>query len=177
MIGASWPLVLILVTAAGMVGNELVQDHMKNDHFPRETRAAVVAGLHRTLPPILVLTFLVQPSISTKIFKAYLCDPFKYDRDEVRWYVHDALDVRCDSDEYQEVKRTANIFLGIWPVGCPIMYALFLWANRREIRSGMQTKLSRATAFLYGDYSTGAFWWEPVDLCRKAALYTIRDQT
>ena len=36
--------------------------------------------------------------------------------------------------------------------------------------SGDETPLSRATAFLSADYEAFAFWWEPLEMCRKLAL-------
>ena len=52
----------------------------------------------------------------------------------------------------------------------PLLYALLLWASRDALRSGIPTSLSRATAFLSDDYSATAFWWEPLEMCRKLVL-------
>ena len=35
---------------------------------------------------------------------------------------------------------------------------------------GSPTPLSRATSFLSGDYTEQAFWWEPLEMCRKLTL-------
>ena len=51
-----------------------------------------------------------------------------------------------------------------------MLYTRLLWASRNVILSGVPTALSRSTAFLYGDYKKAAFWWEPVEMCRKLAL-------
>lgn len=58
----------------------------------------------------------------------------------------------------------------VWPIGIPLMYSVLLFANRRAASEGERTRLSIATAFLYADYSRGAYWWEPVEMCRKLAL-------
>ena len=51
-----------------------------------------------------------------------------------------------------------------------MLYALLLWATRDALRTGAQTPLQRATAFLYADYEKRAFFWEPLEMCRKLAL-------
>merc|ERR1712227_25674 len=35
---------------------------------------------------------------------------------------------------------------------------------------GVPTRLTRATAFLSADYVPSAFWWEPLEMCRKLVL-------
>ena len=58
----------------------------------------------------------------------------------------------------------------LWPVGVPLGYTVLLTAARDAIRSTRTTRLSRATSFLSADYETFAFWWEPLEMCRKLAL-------
>jgi hypothetical protein len=52
----------------------------------------------------------------------------------------------------------------------PLLYALLLWRSADAIRTGRHTHLSRATSFLSSDYSSFAFWWEPLEMCRKLLL-------
>ena len=47
---------------------------------------------------------------------------------------------------------------------------LLLWASRQAFVDGTKTPLSRATALLSGDYVPTAFWWEPLEMCRKLTL-------
>eukprot|EP00966_Prymnesium_polylepis_P309138 7144185-Prymnesium_polylepis.1 len=61
--------------------------------------------------------------------------------------------------------------LVLWPVGVPLLYLRLLWASRDTILLGDRpTAVSQATAFLWRDYSAGAFWWEPLEMCRKLSL-------
>jgi hypothetical protein len=62
------------------------------------------------------------------------------------------------------------VMLAIWPVGTPLVYALFLWMSRDALRTGVPTTLSRATAFLSGDYKASVWWWEPFEMMRKLSL-------
>jgi hypothetical protein len=130
------------------------------------------AGLQRTLPLILVVTFLLVPSTATHIFKTFLCDPFEVETDPsvTRRYLHDDLALSCDSDEYQTTRLIAFFLIVVWPLGVPVMYAVLLWKARDAIVSGSSTPLSQAASFLWADYESFAFFWEPMEMCRKLAL-------
>eukprot|EP00966_Prymnesium_polylepis_P099568 2306053-Prymnesium_polylepis.2 len=118
------------------------------------------------------LTFVLVPSTSTRIFKTFLCDLIQYDdaSSDTRQYLQVDLTLNCDSDDYVDTRNTALVMLAIWPVGIPVMYAVLLLATRSTLRKGIQSPLSRATSFLYGDYAKHAFLWEPLEMCRKLAL-------
>eukprot|EP00966_Prymnesium_polylepis_P304929 7045110-Prymnesium_polylepis.1 len=121
---------------------------------------------------MLGLTFLVVPSTATRIFKTFLCDAIEYDEvaHETRSYLHDDLYLDCGSTEYHYTRNTAIAMLLVWPVGVPLMYSVLLWRSRSAHLTGIPTPLSRATTFLSGDYTEAAFWWEPLEMCRKLTL-------
>ena len=81
-----------------------------------------------------------------------VCDPFEYAPNVTRRYLHDALDLDCDSDEYAATQSVALIAIAIWPLGVPLVYALLLWLSRDAILNDRPTALSRATAFLWDAY-------------------------
>lgn len=97
LISSSWPIVVMLIVAGGLVLSELVRDRMTDNpaqFAPRGKRAAVQAGMERALPFTLIITFLMVPSTSTRIFKTFLCDPFEYDEGNTTMrYLHDDLDL------------------------------------------------------------------------------------
>jgi hypothetical protein len=153
--GSTWPICVLLVLGGGCVAWELGLESTRRGRGFTRWKAAALAGLRRSVPPFLLLTFLLVPSSSTRIFKAFLCEPIEYSSDGnstvTRRYLHDSLDVDCDSDEYGAVQSVAVAFVCIWPVGIPLLYALLLWGNRAALRTGVPTPLSRATAFLYAE--------------------------
>jgi|EP00966_Prymnesium_polylepis_P188655 hypothetical protein len=101
----------------------------------------------------------------------FLCDPIRYsDTGAMRRYLHDDLDMSCDSEEYGTTRSTALLFIIVWPVGVPVLYFVLLWTTRRALISGIPTKVSRATAFLSEDYESTVWWWEPIDMARKLTL-------
>jgi hypothetical protein len=193
-----WPIVLLLLVAVAYAGKEVAQQQLgkslpviasrgtrraavrvlKPRHLTR--RAAVTSGLRKALPLTLLITFILVPSTATTIFKTFLCIPFQYsysDKDQVgvddmsvRRYMFDDVSVRCGSDEYTAMRRTALVFTALWPIGVPAVYLMLLWASHDAIRDGTPSSLSRATAFLWEDYAPRWFWWEPIEMCRKLAL-------
>ena len=175
-VSSIWPLVVILAFVVCFVGAELVQRFSQKDNrsLAASVRTALADGLQRVLPVMLGLTFLVLPSTSTRIFRAFLCETFQYDDDTSRRYLYADLTLSCDSDEYESTKATAFAALVLWPVGMPLLYAVLLWASRDALRTGIATPLSRATAFLWGDYACNYWaplgWWEPLEMCRKLTL-------
>ena len=152
--GSSWPIALLLAAASASMGWELAQELYKKDVLTiavRGERAAWVTGLQRVVPLTLGLTFLLVPSSSTRIFKTFLCDQIEYAEGDMRRYLHDDLEISCDSDDYLATRDTAILFLLLWPCFVPALYALLLYASREAIITGVPTPLSRATTFLSGD--------------------------
>jgi hypothetical protein len=124
-------------------------------------KASLRGGMEEVLPLILAVTFLLVPSTSTRIFKTFLCDRFAYDDSgQMRRFLHDDLRLSCDQYEYTLTRYTAQVALALWPIGVPVLYFLLLWASKDAILTGKSTKLSSATAFLWGDYQASAWWWE-----------------
>ena len=158
--------------AVGFIGWECLNGCMRKDGALRPRFCTVVAaGLRRVLPLALGVTFLVLPSTSTRIFRTFLCESIDYDDDgTTKRYLYADLTLSCSSDEYKATRNTAIAMLLVWPVATPLLYAGLIWASRGALRRGTPTELSSAIAFLSGDYSVSAFWWEPLEMCRKLTL-------
>ena len=170
-LGSLWPVGLVGLVSIASVAWELLQHHRQADgHTARSVRTVCAIGLQRVLPLTLGLTFLVVPSTSMRIFRSFHCETFEYDQETSRRYLYADLTLSCDSDEYEATQSTAFAMLALWPVGIPVLYAALLWASRDALRTGVPTSLSRATAFLSGDYDAANFWWEPLEMCRKLTL-------
>ena len=173
-VGSIWPLVVILAYAMCLVGSKLLQRCSRGLPSWSAVRTTVLAALRRVLPLTLGLTFLVLPSTSTRIFRAFLCETFEYDANATssRRYLYADLTLSCDSDEYEATRTTALMMLTVWPVGIPMLYMALLWVSRNAICRGKTTQLSAATQYLWGDYDGATFWWEPLEMCRKLTLST-----
>ena len=161
LFAATWPVILLVSIAACLVGSESVRElRQRNPALiaPRSTAAVVSAGFRQALPLTLLVTFLLVPATSTRVFKTFLCDPIEYGDGEKRRYLVDDLELECDTEEYTHARDTAIVIILIWPVGVPLLYFLLLWASRDALVSGVPTALSRSTAFLSADYKTKAWW-------------------
>jgi hypothetical protein len=97
-------------------------------------------GFDRVVPLTLGLTFLVLPSTSTRIFRAFLCETFEYDGHTSRRYLYADLTLSCNSDEYESTKATAFAMLAVWPVGVPILYTRY--CGRAARHSSQATRRS-----------------------------------
>jgi hypothetical protein len=163
--------VLVLVLGIGFIAREAVKDYHSTS---RSTQSAVHRGLQCTVPWILIVSFVMVPSTSTYIFKTFLCDRIEYEPGEERRYLQNDLTLSCDSQQYSVAYTTALLLIAVWPVGVPLLYSALLLASRGALRNGKPSALSRATAFLAGDTHPWAFWWEPLEMCRKLALTGVR---
>ena len=176
LIGSCWPIVLALGIAVASVGLEW-RRRMLNEHWVSRwvSRSAIHAGLSHALPPICLLTFLLVPSTATQIFQTFRCDTYEYDSERglSRQYLHNDLHLSCLSEEYSTTYNIALVAMVAWPIGIPLLYTTLLLASRSAISSGIETRLSRGTAFLWEDYKVSNFCWEPLEMCRKLTLTGI----
>ena len=173
ILGSCWPIMFALVVTASLVGWEIRRPLRRHGlAAPRDRIGAVRRGLRHALPANLWITFLLVPSTAARIFKTFLCEPIEYDyvTGEVRRYLHDDLNMSCDSPGYAATRNIALVFLVVWPLGTPLLYASLLHATRDALSSGKPTPLSRATVMLWADYTASSCWWEPLEMCRKLAL-------
>eukprot|EP00966_Prymnesium_polylepis_P223484 5170907-Prymnesium_polylepis.1 len=78
----------------------------------------ILEGLKKVLPLTLVVTFILVPSTSTRIFKSFLCDSIvETDGVAPRRYLADDLALDCLSGEYDGTRNTAIVLIVCWTVG------------------------------------------------------------
>ena len=132
---------------------------------------------------MLVVGFLFVPSVSTTIFRARACVGFGEDdmsgptRRE-RFYLRSDLSVECyASEKYERLEALMWVFVGVWPVGMVLFYALVLYPCRHAMIKGEMTSLTRSVSFLTKEYEPHVYFWEVLDLGdhrRSGALPTTR---
>lgn len=173
MLAALWPVVILCLIAVASISKEAARHHWKQRHLAYRlsvTSDAVRTGIQRIVPAALLITFVLVPSRATQIFQVFKCDAFEYSANEVKRFLNDDLSVDCNTPSYAALRTSGLILVFVWPMGVPILYALLLWVCRKSIQSGQLTTMSRATEFLYDDYRTNLYWWEPLEMCRKLVL-------
>jgi hypothetical protein len=127
-----------------------------------------------TLPLVLRLLFFIYPVVTNVAFDAFHCYSFQ---DGDGWLAAD-VSVVChregvETDEYRAIQGMAWVVVALYPCGLIAINGAFLLAAREAIHSGHHTPLSRATRFLYSDYSPLCFWWELAEMMRRLVLVGI----
>eukprot|EP00966_Prymnesium_polylepis_P217902 5042788-Prymnesium_polylepis.1 len=157
---------MLAAFALGFIAHELFLHCIATNRDSHQgIRSGVLAGLQKAVPLTLGLTFLLVPSVSTRVFRSF-------GDHEMRRYLFADLSLSCDSEEYDATRTTSLAMLVVWPVGTPLLYSALLWVSHSALRAGTSTplRMSRATALFSPMISVEALWWEPVEMCRKLVL-------
>ena len=129
------------------------------------TSTRLKGGLIRALPYLLGLSFLAFPMVSSLAFQAFSCESFD---DGTRFFLRADYSLNCDTDEYDAVMNLAWAAIVLYPLAIPLVCLVLLLSTRKAILNEQPTPLSRALAFLHQDYEPSMFWWEIVEIAKKA---------
>jgi len=91
----------------------------------------------------LFLSFLVLPSVSTKIFYNFACKDFDGDYGS---YLKVDLSIDCNSPEHKLFNMYAFLAILVYPFGIPTMYMTLLYRKRDLVNPGADKKLSTVSA-------------------------------
>ena len=130
--------------------------------------------LGRLLYWAIFIFYLVLPSVSRSIFSARLCESFGYDDatgQRISYLLADPSRT-CDAgptwdDETGGLAPYFWAFFALWPVLVPLGFLALLLRVRKPVAAQRATPLSRATSFLWRDYSARFLFWEVLDLVRE----------
>ena len=134
----------------------------------------------RVLYWAIFIFYLVLPSVSRSIFSARLCESFGYDDatgQRISFLLADPS-LTCDAgptwdDETSGLAPYFWAFFALWPVLVPLGFLALLLRVRKPVAAQRATPLSRATSFLWRDYSGRFLFWEVLDLVRKIFLTSM----
>jgi hypothetical protein len=140
---------------------------------------------------LLVITFMVLPSITTTIFKIFPCenlDPNNDDEMSHNYYLVADYSINCESDRYRFGVTYAIFMIILYPVGLPALYYWLLYQHRLEIsKRGIYkldddtwlqslSKLSedaKVLQFLYRDYKPQYWYFEIIETFRRLFLTAV----
>ena len=157
-------------------------------------RAQKVRASNAVYGWFLFMTFLILPSVSTKIFLTFSCTSFdgNYGR-----YLKSDYSIDCDSDEHKVYELYAYFCSAIFPFGVPCLYLVNLWQDRAQLdpgqsrmvktlgeKKGLERALKeretfevdkehehiKSLAFLYDVYEPRFYYFEVVETIRKLML-------
>ena len=107
------------------------------------------------------------------LFLAFQCDTFGFDsygEPATKSYLIASLDVECWSGAHTPTIVIAAVFIVLWPVALPVLYALLLFRCRNPILSHQPSRLSHAIRFLWSEYNNANYWYEMVALAQRLVL-------
>ena len=123
----------------------------------------------------LAVSYVVVPTSTTIIFKAFPCDTFSYGKETVS-YLRADYSISCDdpNDNYQTFRALAILGIFIFPVGIPSAYAYILWKKKELIKQSALERSQNAelmtVSFLFDSYKPQFWWFELFETCRRLLL-------
>ena len=204
LITAFWPYALVLATTVGITAHALVKRYVRrrskesephtdestslsNQGAELSTDTSLMVSLSfrsskyfiravraRCLYALVLVFYLVLPSVSRSIFKARQCESFAYDDETGRRisFLLADLSLTCNSgpgwsNESAGLQAYFWPLFVLWPVAVPIGFLMLLLPTRSALRSKRITMLARASSFLWRDYEPALLFWEVIDMYRK----------
>ena len=139
----------------------------------------------------LVLTFLVLPTVSVKIFSTFACHAF----DNGRSFLKVDYSIDCQAPQHSQFVQFASLMVLVYPIGIPAMYYYLLWKKKALLDPGQEEKEHRMSdedalretlkereeleekypdmkslRFLYESYEPKYWWFELFETMRKLTL-------
>ena len=78
------------------------------------------------------------------------------------------LECTWDNSVYVSLFLSATLFLFLYVIGIPTIFALLLYRYRRHLRD--DTKIGKAVSFLYEDFRQGMYYYELLWMLRRVLL-------
>jgi hypothetical protein len=82
------------------------------------------------------LTYLILPSVTTCLFRMYICtniDPNNEDLDEYDYFLDADVRIPCQTENWYKGVIYASIFIIVYPIGIPMMYLYVLSTCKEEL--------------------------------------------
>jgi len=155
---------------------------------PRNVRPSqdlVPYALSLAIPPVLLLIFVVAPSVSRSLFQVWACERVRFEDGTssgygvdvsmttpavYHFYLKRDIAMRCDGSEYNTVTATALGLLLIWPCSALLLFSGLLFAARDAIVTGRPSELARNIGVLHREYRPNVHWWEVLEFARRLLL-------
>ena len=169
-LGSFFDQLLFLVLSPCVIGLLVLACSMATEAYTKRKAASLKAGLFRALPYLLYLLFFAFPLVSSRAFQAFDCEEF----DDGNRFLRVDYSLDCNDAEYDRVVSLAWVAIALYPIGIPLLYLALLLSARKAILTEQPTALSRSLTFLHQDYAPSMFWWEMVEISKKACCPLCR---
>lgn len=132
-----------------------------------ETALQKVGQKHTSM--LLLISFLVYSSVSSKVFQAFACERL----DDGREYLRVDYRIECDSSKHRSFQVFAGIMIFVYPVGIPLLYALLLYKNRRVLKNKVERQTSphvQPISDLWVPYKPERWYYDVIECLRRTSL-------
>ena len=169
-LGSFFNQLLFLVLSPCVLGLLVLACSMATEVLTKRKATNIKAGLIRALPYLLYILFFAFPLVSSRAFQAFDCEEF----DDGTRFLRVDYSLDCNDAEYDRVISLAWVAIALYPIGVPLLYLTLLLSARKAILAEQPTALSRSLTFLHQDYAPSMFWWEMVEISKKACCPLCR---
>ena len=163
-LGSFFDQLLFLVLLPCVLGLLVLACSTAAEVFTKRKTASLKAGLIRALPYLLYILFFAFPLVSSRAFQAFDCEEF----DDGSRFLRVDYSLDCNDAEHGLVVSLAWVAIALYPIGIPLLYLALLLSARKAILTEQPTALSHSLTFLHQDYAPSMFWWEMVEISKKA---------
>jgi hypothetical protein len=175
---ATWPYAFVLFVV-GLVTLHTTAERKLLKNNARNAEVLMLQLLRqRAFYAVILVFYLVLPSVSRSLFRARQCESFEYDDNArtSRSYLLAELKIDCDtdndkgewnSDKFEQLQPYFWAFFALWPVLVPLIFFGLLLFIRPTIRAQRISPLALTCSFLWRDYESAFLFWEMIDLVRK----------
>ena len=158
-----------------------------------EKAGKLVVVQNRIFSGVLLMTFIILPTISVKIFSTFGCTQFD---DGYGSYLAVDLSIDCNSNQHKLYELFAYAMILVYPIGVPLTYFYLLNQQRqsidpgqdrfsiseRSVKEGLEEALKRRAVlqesnpkvrrlkFLYNSYEPRCWWFEVFETIRRLFL-------
>ena len=137
--------------------------------YGRSSEMSLRNARQKHVSMVLLVTFLVYSSVSSVVFKMFVCD----DLDDRKIYLRADYTITCDSPKHRALQIYASLMIFLYPVGIPTLYACLLFTHRRILQNekGREESLEvMSTLDLWKPYKPRHFYFEVVECGRRVLL-------
>lgn len=135
----------------------------------RSSEAGLGRVRQRHLSMVLLLTFLVYSSVSSKLFQAFACETLDDDKN----YLRADYRIECDSSEHIAHQIYAGFMMILYTAGIPLLYAVLLFRHRNVLTNpeGREEDLVlKSTTDLWKPYKPDRSYYEVIECGRRILL-------
>lgn len=127
---------------------------------------------HTTAVTLLVIMFLMYPTILKACLSMFPCEDIDYG-DRVRSVLVAERTVNCNSRSFQVYRNAAGGLLAAYGLGVPALSVLLVFVLKWVSLNGNEEAAKAVFYFVTGGFRKNMWFWESVTMLRKASILLI----